>query len=119
MRINISDQTPVIFTRVSQQYIYEAQKRTDKRRTDEQGRPMTRAQAFGVFQGSPDTLTVTGPDHLFEGVEAGDVVGLEGEQVKANIRGGDFGALNIDFVDFDALTRVSSAQELFESAAEL
>src|SRR5699024_8368173 len=99
--------------RVTQAYRYVDGRRSDQRVADDAGRPITRVRAFGRALGSTGELTIEVPDAVADEVAPGDVIAPSGE-LRAELRGGDFGAIEVKIVGAESLTSVSTAEAVFD-----
>lgn len=87
-------------------------RRTDARKTDEQGRPLSALQGFGFIFGGPEVLTIEAPDAVIADLSAGQFVLPQGS-LRVRERGGDFGSV------VRTVEGVESVQVLVEDAEGL
>lgn len=116
--IPIFEPTPAFVTRVTPAFVYENEKKTDRRVLDELGRPITRVRAFGSLFGSVGEFTLVVPDQAVESVNVNDVVIAEGTNVVADLRGGDYGSVNSTIRGAEHLRGAGNAQQVFEQLAK-
>lgn len=117
INVPINETITAISLRVTPAYVYRAQKKTDERIFDEDGRPVTRITTFGRVLGSIQEFQIEVPDHIAEGVNIGTVIAPVG-RLSAELRGGDFGALNAKVKGAEKIVAVSTADALFDQLAD-
>jgi len=110
--IPMQEEVPVIVLRVTPGHVYKDNKKTDQRVVDEAGRPVTRVRAFGRALGATGELTIEVPDAIAD-VAPGDVIAPTGD-LSAELRGGDFGAIEMKILGAQVLTKVSTADHVFD-----
>jgi hypothetical protein len=115
--VQIRETVTAISLRVTPGYKYRAQKKTDERILDEDGRPLTRITGFGRVLGSIQEFQIEVPDQVAEEVSVGTVIAPVGN-LTVELRGGDFGALNAKVRGADKIVEVSTADALFDQLAD-
>lgn len=107
-----------VVTRIFQPWAYVDGNKTDKRAVDDQGRPISRVRVFGRLLGSSQEITIDVPDHVAEGIEPEHAVLVVGSDLRALLKGGDFGAVEAKVLGTEALKVVSTAEQVFTSLAK-
>lgn len=107
-----------VVTKIGQPWAYVDGNKTDKRAVDDQGRPISRVRMFGRLLGASQEITIDAPDHVVEGIEPEHAVLVVGSDVRAHLRGGDFGSVEAKLLGAEALKVVATAEQVFASLAK-
>lgn len=117
--IPINEPVAGIVTGVSQAWEYQDGKKTQNRKLDDQGRPVTRVRAFGRVFGSSQEVTIEVADQVAEPISTDQAVLLAGNRLSASARGGDYGAVELRISGAEDLKIVGTAEEVFNRLAKV
>lgn len=115
--IPVTEPVAGIVTRVSLAWVYQDNRKTDKRVVDGQGRPVARVRAFARVFGSAQEVTIEVADQVAEAIEPEQAILAVGS-LSAAVRGADYGAVDMTVFGADDLKIVSSAKQVFDSLAK-